>query len=247
MTRSRPLADWEMFPHFALQITGRCNLQCPFCYRGTEEWDMPVEEALSLASAMRERGYSWVALGGGEPTLHPRLEELTEGLHRLGLKVSLTTNGTRRGVLCDLAFDGISVSASVPGWEDIASLRPDLDVCANIVVRRGEGEAALAAAVLAGRNGFARVVLLPLQRAAVEPAPVSADGYPDASDLDLVLLAEPWLEELGLEVAFGCAALRTMGLLDRCPDEFRTIDLHGRVGTCAFPACPHRAREAGGH
>lgn len=240
MTAARPLADWEMFPHFALQITGRCNLECPHCDRRSEDRDMPTHEVLQYAERMHELGYSWVSLGGGEPTLHPELNAIVDGLHAQGLKVSMASNGTNPDVLATVPIDGLSVSASLPGWSDAAALRPDLPVGANIIVVRDAGELALETAVEAAKRGFARAVFLPLQQASAQHGAPMDDGYPLVADLNLILLAEPWLEELGLEVAFGCAALRTMGLLDECPREFRTVGLDGRMSSCSFTACPHR-------
>jgi hypothetical protein len=245
MTRARPLADWETFPHFALQITERCNLECPHCNRWSEGRDMPADEVLRYAERMHEVGYSWVALGGGEPTLHPQLEAIIDGLHGQGLKVSMATNGTNPDVLARAPIDGLSVSASLPGWSGVAGLRPDLAVGANVIVTRDAGEVALETAAEAAKRGFARVVFLPLQQASAHHRAPLDDGYPRAADLDLILLAEPWLEELGLQISFGCAALRTMGLLDECPQEFRTVDLEGRMSSCAFAACPHRPDWAG--
>ena len=73
-----------------LKITDRCHKGCPWCYQdstpaGTESSLYGVRKALCDLGAFE------VVIGGGEPTTHPGLYDLINGLHEDGMAVSLTT------------------------------------------------------------------------------------------------------------------------------------------------------------
>ncbi len=192
---------------------------------------MSVAEIVAIAESMRDRGYEWVALGGGEPTLHPDLPAITRAMHALGLHVSLATNGTDPAAVRAAEPDALSVSPVVEGWYNYPDVCPGIPVGVNVIVRRDDGEQALETAILAARHGFSNVQFLPLH---------GVPGmFPARKDLELLMLAEPWLAELGLQVAFGCAALRALGLMDSCPSGFVTVDLEHAERGCVFESCPY--------
>lgn len=93
-----------------LEVSGRCQLNCPYCYSksGTElavsEWQALVKELAPLTKQF--------TLGGGEPLLYDDLGDIIETIHRLGLPVSLTTNGLLLSEKRDLvsALDAVSIS-----------------------------------------------------------------------------------------------------------------------------------------
>jgi len=93
-----------------LEVSGRCQLNCPYCYSksGTElaasEWQALVKKLAPLTKQF--------TLGGGEPLLYDGLGDIVETIHRLGLPVSLTTNGLLLSAKRDLvsALDAASVS-----------------------------------------------------------------------------------------------------------------------------------------
>lgn len=85
-----------MYLGFAL--TEHCNLRCPHCIRDdvTTVRNLPpellfrtVDDALALFGA----GQVTASLTGGEPTLHPRWDEITAGLHARGVPYRFVTNG----------------------------------------------------------------------------------------------------------------------------------------------------------
>ena len=49
---------------------------------------------LDLARQAKEQGLLYLLLTGGEPLLHPDFREILTALHRMGLLVSVNTNGT---------------------------------------------------------------------------------------------------------------------------------------------------------
>ena len=81
-----------------LEVTERCELGCPVCLAASEPSgrDIGVLEAeTALASVIRSNGHpSPLQLGGGEPTLHPRLIEIVAAARSLGFsRIELDTNG----------------------------------------------------------------------------------------------------------------------------------------------------------
>ena len=83
------------------ELTSRCNLDCKMCYihkrsndadalrheKSTEEW-------LALAKECQKAGTLILLLTGGEPFLRPDFEEIYPGCKRLGMLVSINSNGT---------------------------------------------------------------------------------------------------------------------------------------------------------
>ena len=78
-----------------LEPSFRCNLACAGCGRIREYKDimdvtMPVDECLH---AVDESGAPVVCLTGGEPLLHPHVEQIVDGIIARKRFVYLTTNG----------------------------------------------------------------------------------------------------------------------------------------------------------
>lgn len=83
------------------ELTPRCNLKCKMCYvRLTPEQMAPIgrertaAEWLALAREAVDEGMLFLLLTGGEPTLRPDFAEIYEGLAKMGLSISINTNGT---------------------------------------------------------------------------------------------------------------------------------------------------------
>lgn len=85
----------------AFELLPVCNLQCKMCYvrkpmsevrkagglKSAEWW-------LKLAAEAREHGLLYPLLTGGEPFLHPQIFEILSGMSKMGLQVSINSNGT---------------------------------------------------------------------------------------------------------------------------------------------------------
>ncbi len=90
-----------------ISITDRCNFRCTYCMPADGlEW-VPRDELLSFEEIERvarvfvERlGFESIRLTGGEPTVRRGLVDLVARLARLGVDLSMTTNGA---MLRDLA------------------------------------------------------------------------------------------------------------------------------------------------
>jgi len=92
-----------------LGITSKCNLNCEGCwYARKDRRDMPFKEIQRIACEAKELGVRNVAIGGGEPLLHPEISEIVRYLKDLGFHVSITSNGT---MLKELEVDELHLSA----------------------------------------------------------------------------------------------------------------------------------------
>jgi uncharacterized Fe-S cluster-containing radical SAM superfamily protein len=86
-------------PNTVIEPTTRCNLSCPGCYRRTylannEERDMSLDEMRQyIDDVARLRNSSYVSFLGGEPLVHPQVNDAIAYAKQLGFNVGLYTNG----------------------------------------------------------------------------------------------------------------------------------------------------------
>jgi len=106
-----------------LIVTRRCNLACSYC----NEYDhrsapVPTEKLARRVDLLAELGTSVVTLTGGEPLLHPDLEEIIARVRRHRMIAGMITNGyllskTRIRRLNEAGLDHLQIS--------IDNLQPD--------------------------------------------------------------------------------------------------------------------------
>jgi MoaA/NifB/PqqE/SkfB family radical SAM enzyme len=77
-----------------LIVTRRCNLSCAYC----NEYDrvsrpVPLELLLQRVDRLADLGTAVITLSGGEPLLHPELEQVVAHVRRRGLMAGMITNG----------------------------------------------------------------------------------------------------------------------------------------------------------
>lgn len=90
------------FRGIALEITGKCNLECVHCYlsaekisaRHDDEEDLSFEEIKQILEAVKKLGGVSVALSGGEPLLRDDWLDIISCADSLDLMISLGSNGT---------------------------------------------------------------------------------------------------------------------------------------------------------
>jgi len=85
----------------ALDLTYRCNFRCVHCYVGhlvaqtpAEAAELQTEQILAMLSGAASAGCLMVLLSGGEPLLRPDFTDIYVGARRLGLLVTVFTNGS---------------------------------------------------------------------------------------------------------------------------------------------------------
>lgn len=72
----------------------RCNLSCAYCneYDNTST-PVPIEEMLARIDHLARLGTSIITLSGGEPTLHPELDQIIARIRHHGRIAGMITNG----------------------------------------------------------------------------------------------------------------------------------------------------------
>ncbi|MBN2535471.1 MAG: radical SAM protein [Spirochaetales bacterium] len=77
------------------QITNRCFLNCSHCYASSspDGKHASMDDIDLVLSGISEYGVCQIAIGGGEPLLHPHIEEVLRLCHEKGIVPNLSTNG----------------------------------------------------------------------------------------------------------------------------------------------------------
>jgi len=101
-------------------ITGACNGACGGCRyrRASGELDRGVDWWIQRVDEFSALGGKTFAIGGGEPTLVERLQDLVDAAKARGLIVSMTTNGVLRRVIDGLDLVHISCDGHHPLSQD---------------------------------------------------------------------------------------------------------------------------------
>lgn len=102
----------------------RCNLRCGHCYSDSSpaaRAELPLTALRRTIEEATELGYETLALSGGEPFLWNGLVELATAARSLGMRVTVTTNGT---VVNDALVDRVApvidaVAVSIDGPEAV--------------------------------------------------------------------------------------------------------------------------------
>ncbi len=85
----------------AFELLPVCNLSCKMCYVRKSMEDVRREGGLkdakwwlNVAKDAADCGLLYPLLTGGEPFLHPEFSEILTGMQKMGLQVSINSNGT---------------------------------------------------------------------------------------------------------------------------------------------------------
>ena len=83
------------------ELTPVCNMDCKMCYVRLSRQEqerrgslLDADQWLQLGQQAKDAGMLYLLLTGGEPFLHPQIQKIIEGLHQMGLLISINTNGT---------------------------------------------------------------------------------------------------------------------------------------------------------
>ncbi len=107
-----------------LEITGRCNMNCPICLVSEQEQkELSVDQVEDIVKNLirYEKKLNMLNISGGEPTCHPQFLEIVDTLLRpeIGL-VSVSTNGLllldNEQLICDLRDRGVVISLQFDGF-----------------------------------------------------------------------------------------------------------------------------------
>ncbi len=80
-----------------LEVTGRCQMRCTFCFAGEcKEEDPPLERVKAWIFDLTVPGQTFLQLSGGEPTLRDDLPEIVSFAAKCGCRyIQLNSNGLR--------------------------------------------------------------------------------------------------------------------------------------------------------
>jgi len=92
VTRALAYTDHPLLAH--LIPVRRCNLACKYCNE-FDDFSAPVatETMFQRVDKLGELGTSVVTISGGEPLLHPALDDIIRRIRRCGMVAGLITNG----------------------------------------------------------------------------------------------------------------------------------------------------------
>lgn len=78
-----------------LLITDRCNLRCRYCFVDVEQKrdELSTDEWIKIINETVRRGTKMICLMGGEPLLHPDIDQIIDHIHSKGIICDMTTNG----------------------------------------------------------------------------------------------------------------------------------------------------------
>lgn len=78
-----------------LQLTNQCFMGCPHCYSSSnpQEEHAKLETLKPVLADLANSGVLQIAIGGGDPMLHPQICEVLEHIHSLGMVPNLTLTG----------------------------------------------------------------------------------------------------------------------------------------------------------
>jgi MoaA/NifB/PqqE/SkfB family radical SAM enzyme len=104
-----------------IKVNYGCNLKCEMCkhWRETREVPVPMGRFKEVISELAELSCQKIHFSGGEPMLRPQLPDLIEHATGLGIRVTMTTNGTlidkeKAKRLVEAGLRGVNVSIDSP-------------------------------------------------------------------------------------------------------------------------------------
>ena len=94
----QPITELQYPEFYDIKITGKCNGGCSYCYMSSsedQEHYNAIENIKNFFGNMTENQRPFqVAIGGGEPTLHPDFTKILKTFYDLGIAPNYTTNGS---------------------------------------------------------------------------------------------------------------------------------------------------------
>ncbi len=219
----------------SVEITEQCNNRCSYCDQPKSDHFMPAAEFVGLVDELAADGIRAVALGGGEPTLHPALTAMLEVLRERGLRAGLTTNASNPLLILQLAneglLEGFGVSAGKGEWLRLLS-HPRAIV--NLLLLKNSLDELIRQAVNAMRSGAKQLLLLGYKGTRLEFRPSTAELSEAYTMLNMVG------RKLGVTIAVDDYTRRRLGLTTSCGEGFLRVRIDGTHEPCCFENCEFR-------
>ncbi|CAG0934926.1 Putative mycofactocin radical SAM maturase MftC [Thermoflexales bacterium] len=119
----RAVSERVMYPpvYVKVKLFFGCNLKCAMCnhWRETREPPLSITRFREVLAELAELGCRKIHFSGGEPLLRPHVPDLVAHATQLGLRTTLTTNGTlvdkeMAKRLVEAGLRGVNVSIDSP-------------------------------------------------------------------------------------------------------------------------------------
>lgn len=223
-------------PYLAsVEITRRCNNRCVYCHQEKTETDLPVDRFSDWLDDLAAKGFKAVAVGGGEPTLHPDLPGILNTARQRGFTAGLTTNAQDPELVIRLADEGLlrtfGVSAGKGRWTELA---PHPRAIVNLLLLKNGLPQVMDWAIQAIRKGAGTLLLLGYKG-------IVSRFRPETDELSEAFLL---LTRLGRKFKIAVAAddytRRRLCLTETCGNGFIRIDINGITDKCCFSDCEYR-------
>lgn len=124
-------------PFVSIQITNKCNLNCPFCFRRNVS-EEPFSKIKKIIDNLRDYDTDTIVISGGEPLLRKDLKDILVLCKQYGFKTALQSNGLILKENLDLIspyVDWISLSLDGESREKNAPMRNEkqFDAIINVL------------------------------------------------------------------------------------------------------------------
>jgi pyruvate formate lyase activating enzyme len=219
----------------SVEITEQCNNHCPYCDQPKSARFMPETQFSNLLYELTAEGIEAVALGGGEPTLHPALPDMLGVVRQRGLRAGLTTNASNPRLVLELADQGyvesFGVSAGKGEWLRLVSHSRAI---VNLLLLQGSVDVTIRQAATAVLRGAKYLLLLGYKGTRPEFM-LSTAELSDAYTM-LNMLGR----KLGVTVAADDNTRRRLGLTTTCGVGFLRVRIDGSREPCCFSSCEFR-------
>lgn len=122
-----------------LIVTHECNKNCKFCidkYRGNDEY-ISIENVIKSMKYAKKNNIKEILIVGGEPTLHPKIIEISKIIKKFGFKTILTTNYSKPDIIKQL--DGIIDNFNISFYnQNILPKQKDFksDITLNVLLHK---------------------------------------------------------------------------------------------------------------
>ncbi len=91
--KTAPLHSFCAPESLHIELTERCTLNCPQCYKSVSDKELPKEILEDILYQAAEFGVFQIAFGGGEPLLYPYLSQAIAKTVQYKMACSITTSG----------------------------------------------------------------------------------------------------------------------------------------------------------
>ena len=112
------------------ELTPYCNFSCKMCYVFETKKNLPLltgEQWLKFGKQAAEDGTMCIVLTGGEPLLHPDFKMIYKGLKKLGMILTINTNGS---LINEEMADFLA--ADIPRRVNLSLYGPNEDIYAKL-------------------------------------------------------------------------------------------------------------------